>query len=71
MTHFDMIEFEFTMLWMIVVAVALVIPFFKICEKSGHTGWLSFLILVPIVNFAFLYYLAFSQSKRPSRRSQA
>jgi hypothetical protein len=43
--------------WIIIV----VIPFWKIFTKAGKSGWLSILMLVPLINLVILYYLAFSK----------
>lgn len=47
-------------LWMLVVAALVVVPFWRICRRLGFPGALSILILIPIVNIAFLYFIAFS-----------
>ena len=47
--------------WMLVMAVIIVIPFWRICSKAGYPGGLSLLILIPLVNLVFLYFLAFSR----------
>ena len=46
---------------MLVVAVLVVVPVWRICTKAGYSGWLSLLILVPIVNLVLLYFLAFAE----------
>jgi hypothetical protein len=48
------------LLWMIITGVLLVVPFWKICKKAGFPGPLSLLVLIPLANLAFLYFLAFS-----------
>jgi hypothetical protein len=48
-------------LWMLIMAAIVVIPFWRICSKAGFPGWLSLLMLIPLVNIAFLYFLAFAQ----------
>lgn len=48
-------------LWMVVWAAVVVVPFWRICEKAGYPGVLSLLILVPLVNIGFLYYLGFAK----------
>ena len=45
----------------LVVAVVVVIPFWRICAKAGYSPWLSLLAIVPLVNLFFLYFLAFSE----------
>jgi len=38
-------------------------PYWRIFSKAGFSGWLSLLILIPLVNIAVLYYVAFSDWK--------
>lgn len=45
---------------MLVWAVIVVIPFWRICQKAGYPGALGLLVIVPLVNLVFLYYLAFA-----------
>lgn len=47
-------------LWMLVVAIVAVIPFWRICQRAGYPGWMGILILIPVVNLLFLYFLAFA-----------
>ncbi len=46
-------------MWLIVAAV-IIIPFWFIYAKAGYSKWLSFLMVVPLVNLVMLYFLAFS-----------
>ena len=46
--------------WLIAAAIA-VVPFWRICRRVGHSHWLSLLILVPLANLIFIYYLAFAE----------
>jgi heme/copper-type cytochrome/quinol oxidase subunit 4 len=57
------------LLGFILVIIVAVIPFWKICERVGHSPWLSLLTLVPIINIIFIYYVAFGEW--PSQRSAA
>lgn len=59
MMHEEM--FGLHLVWMLVMAIVVVLPFWRICAKAGYSGFLSLLILVPLVNLVFLYYLAFSE----------
>jgi hypothetical protein len=43
----------------LVFAVIAVVPFWRICHRVGHSPWLSLLVLVPLINLIFIYYLAF------------
>jgi hypothetical protein len=47
-------------LWMLLMALVVVVPFWRICVKAGYSGWLSVLVLIPLANLVFLYFLAFS-----------
>jgi hypothetical protein len=51
-------------LWMLVVGIIVVIPAWRICQRTGYSGWMGLLILVPLVNLFLLYFLAFSQWPR-------
>lgn len=41
-------------------ALVLVVPAWKLCSRLGFPGWFGVLILVPLVNLALLYFLAFA-----------
>ncbi|AUN95817.1 hypothetical protein [Pseudazoarcus pumilus] len=47
-------------LWMLVVAIFVVIPVWRICQRAGYPGWMGLLILIPMVSLLFLYFLAFA-----------
>ena len=47
--------------WMLVMGVLMVIPFWRICRRLGFHGALGLLVLIPIVNLVFFYFLAFSR----------
>jgi hypothetical protein len=49
------------LLMMFVLAALVVTPFFLIFKKAGYSPWLSLLMVLPIVNFVMLYFLAFSR----------
>jgi len=46
-------------MWLI-MAVVIILPFWFIFSKAGYSGWLSLLMVVPIINIVTLYFLAFS-----------
>lgn len=48
-------------LWMLIVAIVVVVPVWRICQRVGYPGWFGVLILIPIVNLVLLYVLAFSE----------
>ncbi len=43
------------------VLVAPIVPYWKIFEKAGFEPALSLLMLVPLVNFGLLFFLAFAE----------
>ena len=51
----------------LVMLPVVVIPYWKIFSKAGFSGWLSLLILLPIVNLIVLYIVAFSDWKTTSK----
>jgi len=51
--------------WPIAVIIA-IIPFWRICDRVGLSPWLSLLLLIPLANIIFIYYVAFAEW--PSQR---
>jgi hypothetical protein len=47
----------FLLIWIVVI----IVPFWKIFSKAGFSGWLSLLMLLPLVNLIMLYFLAFAR----------
>ena len=43
------------------IALTIVVPFWKIFSKAGFRGWLSLSLIVPVLNLIVLYYLAFAE----------
>ena len=43
-----------------VLAIVIVVPYWRITEKAGYPGWLSLLILIPGINLIYVYFLGFS-----------
>ena len=48
-------------LWMLIVGLIIVVPFWKIFQKAGFNSLLSILMLIPFVNLIMIFYLAFSE----------
>jgi hypothetical protein len=44
-----------------VAVLLMLVPFWKITAKAGFNPAWSLLLLVPLVNFVFIYYLAFAK----------
>ena len=51
----------FGLLWMLLFSAIVVLPFWRICTKAGYSGWLSLLVLIPMANVIFIYFLGFSE----------
>ncbi len=51
-------------LWMLVIAIVVVIPVWRLCQRLGYPGWMGILILVPMVNLILLYVIAFGEWPR-------
>lgn len=49
------------LIWMLILALVVVIPFWRICQKAGYPGILGLLSIVPIANIALIYFLAFAK----------
>ena len=47
----------------LLVIPVFVIPYWKIFSKAGFSGWLSLLMLIPLINLIVLYIVAFSEWK--------
>jgi hypothetical protein len=50
-------------LFVLVVLVIAIIPYWFIWKKAGFSPWFSLLILIPLVNIISIYVLAFSEWK--------
>ena len=57
-------------LWMLVMAVVVVVPVWRICRRIGYPGWLSLVMLVPLLNLALLYFIAFSEWPADNKNTQ-
>ena len=57
-------------LWMLVIAVVVVIPAWRICQRAGYPGFMGLLILIPLLNLALLYFLAFANWPAVDRKNQ-
>jgi hypothetical protein len=47
--------------WIILSTIIVVIPFWRLTTRAGFAGWLSLLMLLPLANVGFLYFLAFAE----------
>ncbi len=68
--HFFYVHgYGFGPLHLLIVAALIVIPFWQLFSKAGYSGWLSLLMLLPLVNVIALYVLAFSDWPATRARS--
>jgi hypothetical protein len=58
-------------LTMLLFAALIIVPFWFIFKKAGYSQWLSLLMVVPIVNLVMLYFLAFSDWPRLTKKDQS
>lgn len=42
-----------------IMAILVIVPFWRIFTKAGFPGWLSLVLLVPVFGVLIIYYLAF------------
>jgi predicted PurR-regulated permease PerM len=56
------------LLFVAVVIAIVVVPFIRIFQKAGHSGWWAILMLIPIVNIIVLWVFAFSRWPALERR---
>jgi hypothetical protein len=65
------VAFLFVVWFVLIFAVIGLVPYWKIFSKAGFSGWLSILMLVPLVNLVVLYLVAFSNwNVQPSFQQQ-
>jgi hypothetical protein len=43
------------------ILLVLVIPYWKIWQRTGHSGWWGLLMLVPLVNIISIWVLAYKE----------
>ena len=51
----------FVFVIVLIMVVVGFVPYWKIFSKAGFSGWMSLLMLVPLLNLVVLYIVAFSQ----------
>lgn len=44
----------------VVYAAIIVLPVWKITTKAGYNGWFSLIMIIPLANLIYLYFLGFS-----------
>jgi len=46
---------------LMLILLLVVIPYWKIWQRTGHSGWWGLLMLVPLANIISLWVLAFKE----------
>jgi hypothetical protein len=49
------------LLLLVIIGLLVILPYWKIFSKAGFSGWWSLTLIVPILNFIMLFYLAFAE----------
>jgi hypothetical protein len=49
------------LLFVIALLVLVVVPYWKLWQRTGHSGWWALLMLVPLANLISLWVLAFKE----------
>ncbi len=57
------------LIFFLIGAAIIIVPFWKIYSKAGFSKWLSLLMIVPLINLIVLYVIAFSSW--PAQRQDA
>ena len=60
MQAIELIRIVAGLTFLAVLLVGFLIPYWRIFDRLGFSGWLSILMFVPLVNIILLYYVAFS-----------
>jgi hypothetical protein len=48
-------------LWVLILSLIVLVPFWKIFQKAGFGGALAILMLVPIANIIMIFFLGFAE----------
>ena len=48
-------------LWLVIVGLIIVLPFWKIFTKAGFPGALAILVIIPFVKILMIFFLAFAE----------
>lgn len=51
-----------------VFALLVLIPAVRLLRRGGHSPWSALLLLIPLINVIFIWWLAFAQTARHSGR---
>jgi len=47
------------LLGLLIYAAIVVVPLYQLWRRTGHSGWIALVMVVPVVNVVALYVLAF------------
>ena len=49
------------LVFVIIVLAITVIPFFRIFQRTGRSGWWALLMVIPLINLVVLWIIAFAR----------
>jgi steroid 5-alpha reductase family enzyme len=61
MGHLGLVEIIMILVVPLILVLILVLPAWKVISKTGNSGALSLLLMIPLVNVVILFYLAYSK----------
>jgi len=50
----------FGMLWMVIYAVLVIVPFWRLLPRFGMPNWLAIFAFIPLVALIYLWIMAFN-----------
>ncbi|UEM24834.1 hypothetical protein JL100_034405 (plasmid) [Skermanella mucosa] len=69
-----MLSFEaFQVILLVVLSGLIAVPLtacWKLCRRTGRSGWFSLLLLVPVLNVVAVYWFVLSRPRKPSTCSK-
>jgi len=51
----------FGLLWMLIFAALVIVPFWRLLPKFGMPAWLAILSFIPLVALIYIWIMAFSK----------
>lgn len=69
-----MLSFEaFQAILLVLLSLLIAVPLaacWKLCRRTGRSGWLSLLILIPVLNVVAVYWFVLSRPSKPSASAE-
>jgi NADH:ubiquinone oxidoreductase subunit 6 (subunit J) len=61
MSEHDPVHVLIGAIFVVIILVVILLPYFRIFKRTGHNGWWALLMIVPVANIITLYIIAFSR----------